>query len=601
MNLSDTDDISSARYPADAAIHAKFTRFTGALADAKLESAFLASWWRERRKVGLAVSSVILFIILIFGIGIMFPPPGMPTSIVAQLLTVAGFISIGIALWCLFANRPGYLLDVAMFLPAVTLSAFLVNDHTGGIPGEVIPGIVMISMFVYGVFLPHRTLLAMATLGVLFGAYVAIEILGEAPFEPIPFLMVAGICVTCVVMVRSTAISRREKFLQRLQLEELAAELDRNLQDLSLENRAVERAATENAMLADELALSRMAAEENSTLLELLLNTMVQGVICYGTDLKVIKCNHRYAEFMRIPDELTKPGTSIEDIFERSLAEGIFGTAEARDQALDMVRIHARSGDFEPVTLEHETAPGLFIEIHTMPFPGGGVVSTVTDISARKIAEHHIRHKALHDPLTGLANRELFKDRIEAAIARSKRIGHYAALAMIDLDKFKPVNDTYGHPAGDAVLKTIANLLRGLVREVDTVARLGGDEFAIVFDGLPTLKDVSIPIDRIFQRLQSPIRIQDFDIEVGISMGVAFFPIDAESADMLADMADRALYEAKASGRGRCILSRSGYEIDLTASATESSEYGIPDGEQQGDGAEETSGDATTQHIRKRV
>ena len=207
--------------------------------------------------------------------------------------------------------------------------------------------------------------------------------------------------------------------------------------------------------------------------------------------------------------------------------------------------------NFDPVVFERESAPDLFIEVRTMPLPGGGAVSTISNITERKHAEESMRFKALHDPLTGLANRELFNDRLNAAIARSKRVGHYAALAMVDLDRFKPVNDTYGHPVGDQLLKDIGSLLTTTVREIDTVARLGGDEFAILFDGIGVLRDVSNPLERIFARLHQPIRIGDREIQIGASIGIAFFPLDAETAADLEHAADQALLDAKRSGRGR--------------------------------------------------
>ena len=567
IDIPDDDEVTSARYRDERAVRVKSHWLFGTLSNKSEEAAYLASAWNERRKIGLAVSSIILLSLLFFGLAMVFSPTEVPSMLQPFALLVGGAVSVFIAIWCFISDRPGRILDAAMFLPCVTLSAFLFNGTRYGMPWEIVPGIIMISMFIYGVFLPHRPPVAAATLGLLFSVYLAMGILGGFFTEPFSVMMAAGVGIACMAMVRSTAISRREKFLQQAQLEGLAEQLDRNLQDLGLENRAVERAAAENAALADELALSRMAAEENSTLLELLLDTMTQGVICYGTDLTVIKCNRRFAEFMRIPDEFTKPGTHIAKIFERSLAEGIFGSPEERDMALERVRVYARSGDFNPVVVERETAPGLFIELRTMPFPSGGVVTTVTNISERKVAEQHMRHKALHDSLTGLANRELFKDRIEAAIARSKRIGHYAALAMIDLDEFKPVNDTFGHPAGDALLQEIAKLIKETVREIDTVARLGGDEFAIVFDGIGVLKDVSAPIGRIFDRLQSPITVHGCEITVGASMGVAFYPLDAENSESLERAADAALLKAKRAGRNRYYYSQQNYLSGLPSVA----------------------------------
>ncbi len=528
-----------------------FNRLTGAFKDPRRERVFLATIWPERRKVGIAVVAILLVSMAIFAIPMLGAPVTDTASLVADILMFAGIAALGVAMFCLVTNRPGPALDIAMFVPSVTMSCFLALAHNFGMPWEIIPGILMSAMFVYGVFLPHRPGYGLATLTVLLAGYVGIGILGGNLADPFPALMVGGIWAACVVMLRYISISRREKRINQDRLEDLAAQLESHLQDLSLEKQAVERAATENAALADELALARLAAEENATILEIVLNNMSQGVLAYGPDAKVIECNRRFAEFMHLPEALTAPGTPVEKILEHGHAEGVISDEEERDFAIQSVKQFAGMKNFDPVVFERESAPDLFIEVRTMPLPGGGAVSTISNITERKHAEESMRFKALHDPLTGLANRELFNDRLNAAIARSKRVGHYAALAMVDLDRFKPVNDTYGHPVGDQLLKDIGSLLTTTVREIDTVARLGGDEFAILFDGIGVLRDVSNPLERIFARLHQPIRIGDREIQIGASIGIAFFPLDAETAADLEHAADQALLDAKRSGRGR--------------------------------------------------
>lgn len=174
------------------------------------------------------------------------------------------------------------------------------------------------------------------------------------------------------------------------------------------------------------------------------------------------------------------------------------------------------------------------------------------------------RAKALElahfDPLTGLARRHFFLARLEDALKQAKRRHEMVGLLMIDLDLFKPVNDTYGHSVGDAVLCELASILRAHVREVDTVARLGGDEFAIIFDGIKSVEDVSHPVNRILRAVAEPISIGDVEVRIGVSVGVAFFPADAHTAEDLAKAADRQLYEAKKCGRGCCKMSQLGEE-----------------------------------------
>jgi diguanylate cyclase (GGDEF)-like protein len=202
------------------------------------------------------------------------------------------------------------------------------------------------------------------------------------------------------------------------------------------------------------------------------------------------------------------------------------------------------------VTFYERTRPnGTVLEIRTMPTPDGGLVRTFTDITERKKAEARIAEMATHDDLTGLANRSLFRERVEQALGRAQRYGEPFALLMLDLDRFKPINDTLGHPVGDDVLKEIARRLRQCVRETDTVARLGGDEFAILQAQAMTEEEVGHLARRILQAIAEKLDIKGHRIEIGTTIGAAFAPRDAADHDQLIAKADQALYEGKKSGR----------------------------------------------------
>ena len=221
------------------------------------------------------------------------------------------------------------------------------------------------------------------------------------------------------------------------------------------------------------------------------------------------------------------------------------------EEAVEVKTAIARSpGGIEAHNYERRRWNGTFVEVHGNPMPGGGLVSTYTDITARKRAEETIHRMALEDALTGLANRNAFKRKLDDALRLARRQGTVVALALIDLDHFKPVNDTHGHPIGDELLKAVAEVLQREVREVDTVARLGGDEFAIIFSGIADKKYVDTPTDRIIARLGRPIAVGALELTIGASVGVAHFPDDAETGEGLIKQADDALYAAKDAGRG---------------------------------------------------
>ncbi|MDX1541016.1 MAG: EAL domain-containing protein, partial [Geminicoccaceae bacterium] len=178
-----------------------------------------------------------------------------------------------------------------------------------------------------------------------------------------------------------------------------------------------------------------------------------------------------------------------------------------------------------------------------------GFRGTATDITAEMAAARRAQYLALHDPLTDLPNRELLNERLDQAIAAVGRRGDMAALLLLDLDHFKDINDTLGHPAGDALLKEIAIRCSACVREVDTVARIGGDEFAIVQVGIKDAADVQLLARRLLETFQQPIEINGHEVLATISIGVAMIPTDSSIGEKLLQLADIALYRAKAEGR----------------------------------------------------
>lgn len=161
-----------------------------------------------------------------------------------------------------------------------------------------------------------------------------------------------------------------------------------------------------------------------------------------------------------------------------------------------------------------------------------------------------IRHMALHDVLTGLANRRYFEEMIERALSNAGREGDRFGLVIIDLDGFKPVNDRYGHAVGDAVLKVVADRLHGMMRAGDFCARIGGDEFAVIVGGVGSAGDLMLVADKIRAALAVPVVVDGrAAIEVGASVGHALCPDDGETADSLVVVADGRMYQAKQLGR----------------------------------------------------
>jgi diguanylate cyclase (GGDEF)-like protein len=166
----------------------------------------------------------------------------------------------------------------------------------------------------------------------------------------------------------------------------------------------------------------------------------------------------------------------------------------------------------------------------------------------RKRAEEHLTYLAQYDHLTGLVNRSLFRDRLVQAMARSKRMHQPIGLMLLDLDRFKTVNDTFGHDMGDELLKAVTERLKVCVREVDTVARMGGDEFTIILEGVSSEQNILVVAKRITESIASPFELKGHHISVGISIGITIYPHDDHPIDELLKHADTAMYRAKQQG-----------------------------------------------------
>jgi diguanylate cyclase (GGDEF)-like protein len=185
---------------------------------------------------------------------------------------------------------------------------------------------------------------------------------------------------------------------------------------------------------------------------------------------------------------------------------------------------------------------------------GDGVAITARDISESRNMQEQLIFMAQNDPLTGLPNRALFNDRLEQAIKRAIRHREKMALFYLDIDHFKKINDTWGHAAGDELLRCASDRLRCCVRSTDTIARLGGDEFTVILEELYDTHIAPTIAEKIIEIFKTPVRLDGSDVTVTVSIGIVHYNGDADeefAPDKLIEKADKALYEAKRLGRGR--------------------------------------------------
>ena len=276
------------------------------------------------------------------------------------------------------------------------------------------------------------------------------------------------------------------------------------------------------------------------------INNMSQGLCFFDAAQRLIVCNDRYVEMYGLSPDRVAPGTPLAEIVDMRFEAGSF-PAMSRDEYLQWRANIAVSA--KPTESIVELRNGRTFKIRHRPMPDLGWVATHEDITEQRRSEVKIEYMAHHDSLTGLANRVLLNERLEHAISLIDR-KEMVAVHHLDLDQFKAVNDTFGHPVGDKLLKMVAERLRGLVRETDTIARMGGDEFVIVQPFIADPADATALAQRIITLMSEPYSIDGHQAVIGASIGIAVGPGDGSGADKLLRNADLALYRAKGDGRG---------------------------------------------------
>lgn len=275
------------------------------------------------------------------------------------------------------------------------------------------------------------------------------------------------------------------------------------------------------------------------------LNNMSQGLGMFDGAERLVVSNESYASLYGLTPDRVKPGMSLQEIVALRTAHGV-SPVETADQYLR--NHHGRMVQGEDSRIQ-ELSDGRLIAISHRKMPGGGWLSIHDDVTEKLRTEMCIAHMAKHDALTDLPNRLCLREHLESRKASARR-GHAFAVLYLDLDHFKRVNDTLGHPIGDALLKAAAVRLRGCVCETDLVARLGGDEFAIVQTVTEGHVEASTLASRIIEILEPPFVIDDLQISAAASIGIALAPMDGIDPDELLKKADLALYRAKSEGRG---------------------------------------------------
>lgn len=293
--------------------------------------------------------------------------------------------------------------------------------------------------------------------------------------------------------------------------------------------------------ITDQLSIRARTLRETSRRFDAALSNMTQGVCLFDAQKKLVIANSRFREIYSLPETVVAPGTPLIDLLKYQEQQGVHDDRSLDENVQTIPTLAQQSVS---------TADGRTILIRRTAIEGGGWVATHEDVTEQRQAQAEIAYLAKRDVLTGLANRAQFQERLVEACRRTKRNNDPITVLLLDLDRFKAVNDSLGHQAGDRLLVELARRLNEVVRETDVIARIGGDEFAILQEGGKAQHEGAIALAlRIIQAVAAPFDLDGEKVEVGISVGIAMGPEHGSEGTELLKKADLALYDVKANGR----------------------------------------------------
>jgi diguanylate cyclase (GGDEF)-like protein len=293
----------------------------------------------------------------------------------------------------------------------------------------------------------------------------------------------------------------------------------------------------------DHRLSGRRLAQEKQRL-DIAINKMSQGLLMFDAAGRIIVRNQRYLDMYGLSPEVVKPGCAFRDLVAYRKRNGSFEGDV--DEYCSTVERNVSLG--KVTRYDIDSPDGRSIQVVNQPLASGGWIATMEDNTERKRFDERIAHMAHYDALTDLPNRVLFREQLDRAL-KSLANGTQLAVLYIDIDEFKRVNDSLGHPVGDGLLKVLSDRLRECVGATDIVARLGGDEFAIIQNPIERAEDATDLVARIYQAIRGPHDCIGHLLTANASIGIALAPQDGADLDQLLKNADLAMYAAKAEGR----------------------------------------------------
>ncbi len=433
---------------------------------------------------------------------------------------------------------------------------------------------------------PAAAMAAMATCGWAFeGARAVLPVLGLdtvlATMAALPLVALLPFALTTMPLMAMMALKRREPMAPRQWLADsswmaavyLASALIAGLVHLNAQRFgqpvllisglsalailltlrvALSRQDAERQRHEAKVADARREAELNQKRFSAAFSHAAIGMVIVKPDGRILQANEPFCELLRC-----EPGSLLDQPF-----EGLLEAADAQLLRLRAAAALASADDAFTMKMKLTRSSGdeVWVEVHCSQYedPSGSghcLIYQLQDITARQVAESRVKHQASHDSLTNLANRHSFHERLAAAVEQTREDSRQRfAVLYLDLDRFKLVNDTLGHTAGNELLREVAARMRTCARPGDLVARLGGDEFAMLVEALDEVQTGMHLADRLLDELSRPMRIAGTELVPGTSVGITFSDLGGRTADEILRDADLAMYQAKAEGGGRVVL-----------------------------------------------
>ena len=529
--------------------------YGGQFKDLDRETEFLKKNWPSlashmRLALLIGVSLGVLAIILDWVR--LFPEMGALVSISAHLPAI--FLAIYIS-FLLSLNRPSRRFPWLIFILSVSVAvgnvAMMGYDHLAW-DSHVI--VVAMEIIFFISVLPNRFILSLFSALILGGSFLVI---GPSLIAPSQFygsvILLLAVAVVATIHAKRVNEMMRLAFGRESDLKEAAEQLQYQLKEADYAREVIESSAADNVNLLEQVAIAEADAQEKSMFLSAVLDHIEVGITVYDKNRQLVGWNEPVKALLELPDEILDLGSSRESMIRFNAARGEYGEGdpiEIAEAKLAMVEMQTARKNFQ---YDRVRPNGTILHVVGRGLPDGGVITSYADVTSERKEAEKARLMAHKDTLTGLYNRRAFDAELKDALYHADQRESGVILALLDLDNFKPVNDTYGHPVGDEVLKQVGKILVGHIREADFAARLGGDEFGLIFRDSLDVEQVRGRCNGIIKKI-SEIEISGCEgIQVGASAGLAAYPKDATTMDDIVSAADKALYRAKDAGKN-CVL-----------------------------------------------